>query len=219
VGKTSSSLKKCTLKIFSLAFLLVSISALFQSALGATLNLTAKWTANTDAVTKYYRLYRTDVTRTLIGTVSHPNTSLSFPISIPDGSSGTLLFVLTAADINNNESADSNSASYSYDLSKVTFSGSVRSGTGAGISGVVMSGLPRNPSTDNNGYYSATVSFGWSGTVTPTKSGGYTFTPASRSYSNVILDQTGQDYTGVVGPVNQPRVQSFRQPPYLEMSP
>ncbi len=57
-----------------------------------------------------------------------------------------------------------------------------------------MSGLPGNPSTDTNGYYSGAVSYGWSGTVTPTKSG-YTFTPSSTSYSNVTSNQT-TNYTG-----------------------
>src|SRR5512135_1530875 len=176
--RKTSSLRKCKQQIVLLFLFLFCIPALSQSALGATLNLTAKWTANTDSITKYYRLYRTDVTRTLIGTVSHPNTSLSFAISVPDGSAGTSQFVLTAADANNNESADSNSASYNYDLRGITFSGYIRSSSGAGISGVVMNGLPGNPSTDSNGYYSVALSIGWSGTVTPSKSG-YTFTPSS----------------------------------------
>jgi hypothetical protein len=75
-----------------------------------------------------------------------------------------------------------------------TISGYVRTSSGTGISGVVMSGLPGNPSTDTNGYYSGAVSYGWSGTVTPTKSG-YTFTPSSTSYSNVTSNQT-TNYTG-----------------------
>jgi len=86
-------------------------------------------------------------------------------------------------------------AEYNYDLSKITFSGYVRDSGGVGISGVVMGGLPNNPVTDANGYYSDAVSYGWTGTVTPSKSG-YTFTPASRSYSNVTSNQTGQNYTG-----------------------
>ena len=35
------------------------------------------------------------------------------------------------------------------------------------ISGVVMTGLPGNPITNSQGYYSATVPYDWSGTVTP----------------------------------------------------
>jgi hypothetical protein len=76
-----------------------------------------------------------------------------------------------------------------------TISGNVRNSTGAGISGVTMSGLPGDHSTDASGYYSAAVTFGWSGTVTP-GSAGYTFSPGSRSYSNLAANQTEQDYTG-----------------------
>jgi hypothetical protein len=73
-------------------------------------------------------------------------------------------------------------------------SGYVRTADGSGIEGVVMNGLPGSPSTDSKGYYSATVSYGWSGTVTPTKTG-YTFSPTSRSYSNVTGNLSDQNYT------------------------
>jgi WD40 repeat protein len=74
-------------------------------------------------------------------------------------------------------------------------SGYVKTSGGSGISGVTMSGLPGNPSTDSNGYYNASVWHNWSGTVTPSKAG-YTFIPASRTYSNDIAgDQAGQNYT------------------------
>jgi hypothetical protein len=62
-----------------------------------------------------------------------------------------------------------------------------------GMEGVIMSGLPGNPVTDNRGFYSATVAYGWDGTVTPTKEG-YLFEPAEKEYSNVIADQTNEDY-------------------------
>jgi len=50
-------------------------------------------------------------------------------------------------------------------------SGYVHTTSGAGISGVMMSGLPGNPSTGSDGSFSVTVDYGWSGTVTPTKTG------------------------------------------------
>lgn len=98
--------------------ILFVISLIFfcESAIGATLNLRATWTANTEPDMKEYRLYRTDGTRTLIGTIAHPNTSYNFSVTVPDQSSGTLKFVLTAVDTNNNESADSAPATYSYNL-------------------------------------------------------------------------------------------------------
>ncbi len=48
--------------------------------------------------------------------------------------------------------------------------------------------------TDGAGNYSVAVNSGWSGAVTPAKSG-YSFTPANRSYANLTGDQTNQDYT------------------------
>ncbi len=67
----------------------------------------------------------------------------------------------------------------------------------AGVEGVVMNGLPGNVITGRNGIYSATVEYGWSGTVSPTKNG-YTFEPAELSYSDLISAQANQDYTANV---------------------
>src|SRR4030042_1265260 len=118
--KIFSSHKKYKLIMFFLLLFSLSFLILSQSVLGATLNLTASWTANTDPDVRDYRLYRTDGTRTLIGTTPHPNTTYPFTVTVSDGSYGTLLFVLTAVDINNNESADSSPGSYSYDLRSTT---------------------------------------------------------------------------------------------------
>ena len=89
-----------------------------------------------------------------------------------------------------------NQSGQSYTATAITFtiSGYVRTSGGTGISGVVMGGLPSSPSTDSNGYYSSTVSYGWSGTVTPSKSG-YSFSPPSTTYSSVTSNQN-QNYTG-----------------------
>ena len=67
------------------------------------------------------------------------------------------------------------------------------SGT-AGMAGVQMKGLPGDPTTDENGYYSATVEYGFSKTVEPTL-GGYTFTPASTIYTKVDSDRMNESYT------------------------
>jgi hypothetical protein len=81
---------------------------------------------------------------------------------------------------------------YAATLQTLTISGMVTSG-GSGLTNVVMSGLPNNPVTDNNGNYSAAVTYDWSGTVTPILAG-YTFNLASKTYMNVHSNQT-QDYT------------------------
>jgi len=63
-------------------------------------------------------------------------------------------------------------------------------------SGVTLSytdGTPKTVISDGNGNYSLTVTYKWSGIVTPSKTG-YTFNPASITYTNVLTDQTGQNY-------------------------
>jgi hypothetical protein len=60
------------------------------------------------------------------------------------------------------------------------------------LAGVTMCGLPGNPDTNSSGVYTAQVGGGWSGVVTPLKSG-YAFT--QKTYSNVIANQSAQDYT------------------------
>jgi len=67
----------------------------------------------------------------------------------------------------------------------------------AGIDGVVMSGLPGNPVADASGSYTATVDYGFGGTVTPTKDG-YSFVPASKIYSKVTIDKSDENYTATV---------------------
>ena len=77
---------------------------------------------------------------------------------------------------------------YTSKLITYTISGEV------GVGGVLMKGLPGNPVvTGRNGTYQATVEYGWSGTVKPTKKG-YAFEPPNLSYSRVIHDQNNQNY-------------------------
>jgi len=74
---------------------------------------------------------------------------------------------------------------------KYTISGST------GVSEVTMKGLKDASglpvTTDSSGYYSATVDFGWKGTVTPEKEG-YRFEPSSKTYPPVTADIT-EHYT------------------------
>jgi hypothetical protein len=84
---------------------------------GASIPLKATWTPNTETDMASYKLYRTDGTRTIIGTISHPPTfPYLFTITVPDGSQGTITFVVTAIDTSANESGDSNVASFPFDL-------------------------------------------------------------------------------------------------------
>ena len=78
-----------------------------------------------------------------------------------------------------------------------TITGYIRTSGGQGASGVTMNGLPGNPTSDGTGFYTGTVDYGWSGTVSPTKAG-YSFSPFSISYSNLAANQINQNYTAVI---------------------
>jgi hypothetical protein len=70
------------------------------------------------------------------------------------------------------------------------------SGT-AGIAGVVMKGLPGEPMTDGNGFYTATVTHGLSVKITPDKPG-YIFTPKTIELTKVAAPKENQDFVGKV---------------------
>jgi hypothetical protein len=69
----------------------------------------------------------------------------------------------------------------------VTISGRVANPCGIGINGVVLQGFPTSVTTNNEGYYTTTVPFGWSGNVSAIKSP-IQFTP-SQTISNINNDQ------------------------------
>ncbi|WP_053956385.1 S-layer homology domain-containing protein [Inediibacterium massiliense] len=67
----------------------------------------------------------------------------------------------------------------------------------AGVAGAILrytDGVDKTVTADDTGAYSFTVPYDWSGAVTISKNG-FTFLPESKSYSNVIADQTAQNYT------------------------
>jgi M6 family metalloprotease-like protein len=69
-----------------------------------------------------------------------------------------------------------------------TISGYVKTSDQTPISGVIVSGLPDNPITNNLGYYTASVGNGWSGIATPLLYG-YTFSPSTVSYTYISSNQ------------------------------
>ncbi|MCI0608996.1 MAG: hypothetical protein L0Z71_08045, partial [Anaerolineae bacterium] len=76
-------------------------------------------------------------------------------------------------------------------LPTFTISGNV------GAAGVTLSYsdvTPKSVTSSANGSYSLTVSYNWSGTVTPSHPC-FTFNPNSRSYNNVTTNQTDPNYT------------------------
>ncbi len=78
---------------------------------------------------------------------------------------------------------------YQVTILQYTISGS------AGMPGVLMKGFPEEVTTDQDGFYTATIAHGWSGKVTPEKPG-FSFNPASRPYTKVVADTEAQDYSG-----------------------
>ncbi len=97
---------------------------------------------------------------------------------------------------------DSNTATISVLLPKFTISGNIKTSAGQAVQGVSLtfSGIQGTVTTDANGFYSLDVTSGWSGTVTPTLTS-YTFSPSSRSFTNVTAAQSGQDFTRLNNPV------------------
>jgi M6 family metalloprotease-like protein/uncharacterized repeat protein (TIGR02543 family) len=136
------------------------------------------------------------------GNYSHP---------LSDGYSGTAtpaktgyIFSPTSRDYPNVTSGQTNE-NYTATLLTYTISGNVgtvvsaASGevrAAAALSGVLMDGLPGDPTTDDSGNYTATADYGFSGTVTPTLAG-YSFSPSSRDYTSVTSDQL-DNYTASI---------------------
>lgn len=65
----------------------------------------------------------------------------------------------------------------------------------AGMDSVEMTGLPEPAVfTDENGYYTAIVEWGWNGTIKPVKAG-YKFVPSTENYTKLNADKTNRNYT------------------------
>ena len=62
-----------------------------------------------------------------------------------------------------------------------------------GVAGVVMQGLPGNPVTDEDGFYSVIVPQGWVGNITPMKEG-FSFSPPRKQYNPVKSDMLNQNF-------------------------
>ncbi len=99
--------------------------------------------------------------------------------------------------------SDQTSQDYSGIQPKI--SGYVTDRDGAGVEGVLVSADIGGTSsqTDSTGYYEVTVPYGWSGMVTVSKTGWH-MNPGSLTYTNVVADQSNQNYNGF-----QPRISGY----------
>ena len=71
----------------------------------------------------------------------------------------------------------------------------------AGVAGATLhylDGTSKTATADGTGAYSFAVSYGWTGTVTPTMAG-YTFSPIKRSYANAIANASAENFTATAG--------------------
>ena len=83
---------------------------------------------------------------------------------------------------------------------KCGISGVISDPNGLPIEGVLVSADPNGNSdtTDSNGHYQITALLGWSGTVAVTKEQ-CNFKPAERTYNNVTVSQSAQNYINISG--------------------
>jgi len=89
----------------------------------------------------------------------------------------------------------SNQTNQNYTATAITYTISGSVGTAGANATITYTG--GSTTANSSGSYSFTVAGGWSGTVTPSKSG-YAFTPPNRSYTNVTANQTNQNYTAAL---------------------
>ncbi|MBM4116415.1 hypothetical protein FJ251_01550 [bacterium] len=93
----------------------------------------------------------------------------------------------------------------------IVIAGHVIDGDGQPLVGVEITGAGGPPVlTDASGSYAVDVVDGWSGTLVPSLLG-YAFTPSSRVYTGVVVDQIDQDFvashdTGLEVPLDYPTI-------------
>jgi uncharacterized delta-60 repeat protein len=79
------------------------------------------------------------------------------------------------------------------ELDRITLSGDIGK---PGVTLTYIDGEQKTVTTGLDGSYRLYVSPGWTGTVTPTQAGA-TFSPASRSYTNLTQDKTSENFTAI----------------------
>ena len=130
------------------------------------------------------------------------NGSGNYSFSVPYEWSGTVTpskTGFTFSPVNrsyNSLTTDQTSQNYTATAITYTISGSVQK---PAVTLSYTDGSAKTATSDAGGNYSFTVSYNWTGTVTPTHPC-FTFTPTSKNYANVLSNQTGQDYTAAAVP-------------------
>jgi hypothetical protein len=116
-----------------------------------------------------------------------------YKFSVPSGWSGTVTpsktgYTFTPGHLDYTTVTTNQSAqNYTAALAAYTISGN------AGVAGATLTYTGGSTSAGGSGEYAFTVPHGWSGTVTPSKTG-YIFSPAWLTYLDVLANLPGQDY-------------------------
>jgi len=143
------------------------------------------------------------LTPTSGGTCGNSNGSGVYSCTVPYGWTGSVTASLSGysfsptgrsyTNVMANRSLQDYAATVVYAVSgTITVGGSPLSGVSLSATNGATCG-----NTNGSGQYSCTVASGWSGTVTPALTG-YSFSPTSKSYSNVTANDTGEDYAATV---------------------
>lgn len=133
----------------------------------------------------------TDPLLSALGNHGGPTLTYALPVTSPAIDAGDALACPTSDQRGAARPQSSGCDIGAYELKKYSISGNT------GTAAVILKytdGIARTVTSGANGAYSLLVSDGWSGSVTPAKTG-YIFSPASRSYTNVLASLTNQNYT------------------------
>ena len=117
----------------------------------------------------------------------------NYALTVSPGWSGTVTPLLAGVTFDPPSLSYTNTTSNQVDQDYTAF---VALSGNAGVAGATLSyfdGTPKTVVSDNNGIYTITVPCNWSGTVTPSRTG-FSFVPASKSYTNLGATQSGQNY-------------------------
>jgi len=138
------------------------------------------------------------------GATTTTNTSGYYEIVVPYGWSGNITATLTGYyfTAKNYTNVTTDQANQDFSGYQPTISGVITS-YGVALEGVTLTASNGGGTaiTNSSGNYNLTISYGWSGTITPSKPQ-YTFTPANKIYSNITADTASQNYTAILPPVS-----------------
>jgi hypothetical protein len=168
----------------------------------ATINFAASATSGAGAITQVEFFRRNNNgSATLLGS----DNTAPYEFQIAGVAVGTYNYFVRATD-STNAVAESDNVGVSVILPTVSLSGRITGPDGNGVAGVTVyigGGVAWTEDTDANGNFMfANYPGGLDYYITPSPANGVTFTPVSRSYSNVLTNITGIDF--VASTPNQP---------------